>query len=152
MCIYVKAARANVPKLPILQLQLLVFTPKGNIPVVAKYLVQNGLFLDHPSLPTDIQHASSGYYYNPHNPPPGGHLRSSSSTVVNNRPGYTGPGLNTFSKWSAPAVAGRSIEVQRSQVDELFKSLKGGDELEEATPRSSSFVCSPRVHAHCIHV
>lgn len=26
--------------------------------------------------------------------------------------------------------------MQRSQVDEVFKSLKGGDELEEATPRA----------------
>ncbi|KAI0756790.1 SNF2 family N-terminal domain-containing protein [Daedaleopsis nitida] len=117
--------------LPILQMQLLVFTPKGNIPVVSHYLHQNGLYLDHPSLPTDVQHASSGYYYNPHNPPPGGHSRSQ---VINTRPGYAGPGCNTFSKWSAPAVAGRSVEVQRSQVDELFKSLKGGDELEEAAP------------------
>ncbi|RPD57037.1 hypothetical protein L227DRAFT_578225 [Lentinus tigrinus ALCF2SS1-6] len=115
---------------PILQLQMLVFTPKGNIPVVSHYLHQNNLYLEHPSLPSDIHHASAGYYCNPHNPPPGGHGRS---MLVNQRPGYTGPGGNSLSKWSAPAVAGRSIEVQRSQVDELFKSLKGGDEIEEAS-------------------
>ncbi|PIL31733.1 hypothetical protein GSI_06437 [Ganoderma sinense ZZ0214-1] len=118
--------------LPILQMQMLVFTPKGNIPVVSQYLLSNGLYLDHPTLPCDVQHASSGYYYNPHNPPPGGHSRSGPS--VPTRPGYMGPGGNTFSRWSAPAVSGRSVEVQRSQVDELFKSLKGGDELEDADP------------------
>ena len=112
---------------------MLVFTPKGNIPVVSKYLEANGLYLDHPTLPSDVQHASSGYYYNPHNPPPGGHARGGQ---VLNRPGYAGPGGNTFSRWSTPAVAGRSVEVQRSQVDELFKSLRGGDELDEADPRA----------------
>lgn len=118
-------------------MQMLVFTPKGNIPVVSHYLHQNNMFLDHPSLPSDIQHASAGFYYNPHNPPPGGHAAAQGrNTLVNQRPGYTGPGGNSLSKWSAPAVAGRSIEVQRSQVDELFKSLKGGDEIEEAIARA----------------
>ena len=32
---------------------------------------------------------------------------------------------------------GKSVEVQRSQVDELFKSMKGGDELPETDPRTS---------------
>ncbi|KAH9944198.1 SNF2 family N-terminal domain-containing protein [Epithele typhae] len=122
-----KIRRTNRP-LPILQLQLLVFTPKGNIPVVSHYLATNSLYLDHPTHPTDVQHASSQYYHNPHNPPPGGHAPR---TAVINRPGYLGPS-HSFSKWSAPAVAGRSIEVQRNQVDELFKSLKSGDEIDEA--------------------
>ncbi|KAI0361389.1 hypothetical protein OH77DRAFT_1417643 [Trametes cingulata] len=117
--------------LPILQLQMLVYTPKGNIPVVSAYMRQNGLYLDHPTLPSDIEHVSSSYYYNPHNPPPGGHSRA---PIINNRPGYMGPGGSSFKSWTSPAVSGKSIEVQRSQVDELFKSLKGGDELEEADP------------------
>ncbi|CDO72991.1 hypothetical protein BN946_scf185007.g45 [Trametes cinnabarina] len=125
-----KIRRGN-RNLPILQLQMLVYTPKGNIPVVSAYMHQNGLYLDHPSLPQDIATVSAGYYYNPHNPPPGGHQRA---PVVNSRPGYMGPGGNSYRSWSSPAVAGKSVEVQRSQVDELFKSLKGGDELPEADP------------------
>lgn len=35
-------------------------------------------------------------------------------------------------------MTGKSVEVQRSQVDELFKSLKDGDELVETEP--SEFV------------
>ncbi|KAI0639627.1 SNF2 family N-terminal domain-containing protein [Trametes polyzona] len=116
---------------PILQMQMLVYTPKGNIPVVSAYLQQHGLLLDHPSLPCDINHVSANYYHNPHNPPPGGHSRA---PLVNNRPGYIGPGGNGYRSWSSPAVSGKSIEVQRSQVDELFKSLKGGDGLDEADP------------------
>ncbi|EIW64254.1 uncharacterized protein TRAVEDRAFT_33062 [Trametes versicolor FP-101664 SS1] len=114
--------------LPMVQLQMLVYTPKGNIPVVSAYMQQHGLLLDHPSLPSDIDHVSNTYYCNPHNPPPGGHNRA----PVINRPGYMGPGSHR--SWSSPAVSGKSIEVQRSQVDELFKSLKGGDELDETDP------------------
>ncbi|KAI0830531.1 SNF2 family N-terminal domain-containing protein [Trametes gibbosa] len=118
--------------LPILQMQMLVYTPKGNIPVVSAYMQQHGLLLDHPSLPADIEHVNSTYYYNPHNPPPGGHTPP--VLPVSGRPGYMGPGGNAYRSWSSPAVSGKSIEVQRSQVDELFKSLKGGDELDETEP------------------
>jgi hypothetical protein len=31
-------------------------------------------------------------------------------------------------------VSGKTLEVQRSQIDELFKSLKSGDELAETEP------------------
>ncbi|KZT09929.1 uncharacterized protein LAESUDRAFT_465722 [Laetiporus sulphureus 93-53] len=49
---------------------------KENIPVVANFLHQSGLFLDHPTLPFVVQWVMSEYYYNPHNPPPGGHARA----------------------------------------------------------------------------
>lgn len=51
-----------------------------------------------------------------------------------NRPGYMGG----MGRLGTPVVAGKSIDVQRSQVDELFKSLKGGDELEETDARTFS--------------
>ncbi|OBZ79354.1 putative SWI/SNF-related matrix-associated actin-dependent regulator of chromatin subfamily A member 3-like 2 [Grifola frondosa] len=85
--------RRGLPNLPILPLQMLVYTPKGNIPVVSEYLHQserpNGL----------------------HRP-----WRQWRRTVVH-----------------AHSI-GKSVEVQRSQVDEVFKSLRGGDELEETEP------------------
>ncbi|TFY59845.1 hypothetical protein EVJ58_g5522 [Rhodofomes roseus] len=110
---------------------LLVYTPKGNIPVVAGYLQQSGLLLDHPTLPGDIHRVMSQYYYNPHNPPPGGHNRNN---YQNGRVGYSGPGGNNMGRWAAPGVSGKSVEIQRSQVDELFKSLRDGDELQETEP------------------
>ncbi|THH02609.1 hypothetical protein EW026_g285 [Hermanssonia centrifuga] len=118
--------RRGQPNLPILPLTLLVYTPKGNISVVATYLQQNGLFLDHPSLPADMQRLRAQHYFNPHNPPPGGHSRA---LGVNTRLGYAGPGGSNTGRWNT--VSGKSVEVQRSQVDELFKSLRDGDELEE---------------------
>ncbi|KAH7910699.1 SNF2 family N-terminal domain-containing protein [Hygrophoropsis aurantiaca] len=120
--------RRGLPNLPILPLQMLVYTPKGNIPVVGSYLQQCGLYLDHPSPSYDVNRRGNYHYCNPHNPPPGGHRPSQS-----NRPGYAGPG-GMSSRWNTPAISGKTLEVQRSQVDELFKSLKGGDELSQTEP------------------
>jgi hypothetical protein len=112
---------------------MLVYTPKGNIPVVGNYLHQCGLFLDHPSPPYDVQRLANYHYHNPHNPPTGGHSRA---LLAPNRMGYGVPG-NNMGRWSTPAISGKSVEVQRSQVDELFKSLKSGDELAETEPCAS---------------
>ncbi|EPT01479.1 hypothetical protein FOMPIDRAFT_1120060 [Fomitopsis schrenkii] len=122
--------RRGMPNLPILPLQLLVYTPKGNIPVVGGYLQQYGLLLDHPTLPGDIQRVMSQFYYNPHNPPPGGHNRNNQA----GRLGYSGPGGSNMGRWAGPGVSGKSVEIQRSQVDELFKSLRDGEELQETEP------------------
>ncbi|KAJ7092552.1 SNF2 family N-terminal domain-containing protein [Mycena epipterygia] len=118
--------RKGPPNLPILPLQMLVYTPKGNIPVVGNYLHQCGLLLDHPSPPYEMFRLANQHYYNPHNPPPGGHR-------AQNR---LYPQVNNSNRWSTPQVSGKSVEVQRSQVDELFKSLKSGDELAETEPSS----------------
>ncbi|KAH9937252.1 P-loop containing nucleoside triphosphate hydrolase protein [Fomitopsis serialis] len=123
--------RRGMPNLPILPLQLLVYTPKGNIPVVANYLQQSGFLLDHPTLPGDIHRVMNSYYYNPHNPPAGGHSRNNHH---NGRMGYSGPGGSNMGRWAAPGVPGKSVEIQRSQVDELFKSLQDGEELQETDP------------------
>lgn len=114
-------------QLPILPLQMLVYTPKGNIPVVGNYLHQCGLHLEHPLPPYDAPRIANYHYYNPHNPAPGGH----NSMLQINRNHYP---MTNQSRWTTPAVSGKSVEVQRSQVDELFKSLKSGDELEETEP------------------
>ncbi len=46
-------------------------------------------------------------------------------------------GSRDQSRWSTPNSSGKSVEVQRSQVDELFKTLKDGDELAETEPSVS---------------
>ena len=94
---------------------------------MSQYLQQKGLYLDHPTLPADIQRLAGQYYYNPHNPPPGGHNRDLSGRLA-----ATGMG----GRWSAPYVSGKSMEVQRSQIDELFRSLQSGEELEETERRT----------------
>jgi SWI/SNF-related matrix-associated actin-dependent regulator of chromatin subfamily A3 len=47
------------------------------------------------------------------------------------------------SRWNTPAISGKSVEVQRSQVDDLFKSLRSGDELAETEPST----CTPSEHS-----
>ncbi|KAF7306764.1 SNF2 family DNA-dependent ATPase [Mycena indigotica] len=110
--------------LPILPMRALVFTPKGNIPVVGSYLRQCGLSLEHPSPPFDLYQLliQKQHYSNPHNPPPIGQRAAQPQPYASQ------------SRWTTPQVAGKSVEVQRSQVDEVFKSLKGGDELLETEP------------------
>jgi SWI/SNF-related matrix-associated actin-dependent regulator of chromatin subfamily A3 len=104
-----------------------VYTPKGNVAIVGNFLRQSGLLLEHPLLiPTHI------LYHNPHNPPPGGHARA---LMAASRTDYSGPGGNS-SRWPTPTAAGKTVEVQRAQVDELFKNLRGGEELEETEPRT----------------
>ncbi|KAG6911568.1 hypothetical protein DXG01_011870 [Tephrocybe rancida] len=122
--------RKGPPNLPILPLQMLVYTPKGNIVVVGNYLRQVALLLDHPTPPYDAQRLANYHYHNPHNPPPGGHNRT---IMAQNR--LYGP-ANNNSRWTTPAMTGKSVEVQRSQVDEVFRSLKDGEELIETEPTS----------------
>ncbi|TFK77265.1 hypothetical protein BDN72DRAFT_807909 [Pluteus cervinus] len=120
--------RKGPPNLPILALQILAFTPKGNIPVVGNYLQSNGLLLDHPTPPFDVEKLANYHYFNPHNPPPGGHNRT---LFASNRLG-AGPQGN--SRWGTANATTKSVEVQRHQIDEVFKNLKDGEELAETEP------------------
>lgn len=112
---------------------MLVYTPKGNITVVGNYLQQCNLLLDHPSPPYDDCRLTTYSYYNPHNPPPGGHARP---LMLNNR--LYGPSGGSPSRWSEPAI-GKSQDVQRTQIDELFKHMKDGVELSETEPSKGSY-------------
>ncbi|KAH9486582.1 Helicase-like transcription factor CHR28 [Psilocybe cubensis] len=118
--------RKGTGNLPILPLQMLVYTPKGNIPVVGNYLRQSNLILDHPAAPQDMQRITNYHYFNPHHLHHDS-LRNSNSNIFPNR---------DHSRWTTPASSGKSVEVQRSQVDELFKTLKDGDGLAETEPTS----------------
>lgn len=116
---------------------MLVHTPNGNIPIVAKYLQQHGLLLDHPTSSWEPDRVSQLLYLNPHNPPPGGHARMLNASA---RPGYPGPAGRYFTQ----QVSGKSVEVQRNQVDEVFKIIRNGDELEEteASELTITLFCS----------
>lgn len=115
-----------------LTLAMLVYTPKGNIPVVGNYMREHNLLLDHPTTTIfDCSRVAQCWYHNPHNPPPGGHNRQPQAASIN--PSYSGPGA-VASRWNTPSAPGKSVEVQRSQAEELFKSLKSGDDLPETEP------------------
>lgn len=94
---------------------MLVYTPKGNIDVVGKYLFQCQLYLEAPSPPHDHPRVRNYHYFNPHPQLP--------------RPAV----ILDSSRWAT--AAGKSVEVQRSQVDEIFNTLKDEDvELDDTEP------------------
>ncbi|QRW06026.1 hypothetical protein RhiLY_05025 [Ceratobasidium sp. AG-Ba] len=87
----------------ILPLKILLFTPRGNVPTISQHLSNAALLLEHPSIP-----------YNP--------------AEHRDNPPSAAPG-----RWShAGTATGTSVEVQRSQVEEVFKSLMSGDDLEQS--------------------
>lgn len=110
---------------------MLVYTPKGNITVVGNYLQQNNLLLDHPAPPYDMHKITAYHYFNPHHPRPEGHRANSLLNSFNILP------QRDHSRWTTPSSSGKSVEVQRNQVDELFKTLKDGDGLVETEPGKS---------------
>lgn len=111
--------RATTSTAPILPLRILVFTPRGNVKVVASYLQTGALGLEHPSLPYNpSDHRDSPPYENPHQAVGGSSQDYRYPSAVQNR-------------WTSQAISGKSVEVQRSQVDEVFKSLRSGDDLTE---------------------
>ncbi|KAF8323271.1 hypothetical protein DL93DRAFT_2123795 [Clavulina sp. PMI_390] len=114
--------RAVTQTVPILKLRILVFTPRGNVKVVAGYLTTGGVRLENPTLPYNpADHRDSPPFENPHQGP--------------DAPGpsdYRYPGSAQQNRWSQQAVSGKSVEVQRSQVEKVFESLKSGDDLTES--------------------
>ncbi|KAF8973576.1 SNF2 family N-terminal domain-containing protein [Flammula alnicola] len=120
--------RKHPGSLPILPLQMLVYTPKGNIVVVGNYLRQSSLFLQDPASPYDMHRLTNYHYFNPHHDLlDGQHRPIMAANTLSLIP-------RDQSRWTTPTSTGKSVEVQRSQVDELFKSLKDGDELAETEP------------------
>jgi SWI/SNF-related matrix-associated actin-dependent regulator of chromatin subfamily A3 len=117
-------------------LAILVFTPKGNVPHVSATLMQAGLMLDHPTSVFDltpILHRVK--YYNPHNPPPGG-FRATANGRSNPLP------LKPFSKCNSPQVPSKSVEIQRSQVEDVFQKLRSEDDLKETSPGTRLIMCA----------
>lgn len=121
----------------ILPLRILVFTPRGNVKVVAQYLASGNVNLEHPSIPYNpANHRDNPPYENPHQAQPGQ------------------IGLNEYGRYAQPnrwqgqsVVAGKSVEVQRSQVDELFKALRSGEDLPDTEPGeyTSSWLLLPQI-------
>ncbi|KAK1228657.1 hypothetical protein PQX77_008251 [Marasmius sp. AFHP31] len=112
--------RKGSPSHPVLPLLMLLFTPKGNIPTVGSHLYNNRLLLDHPTHSSDIYFLKDKPYHNPHNPPAGGHNRV--------------PPAPPPQRWSTPAVASKSVEIQRNQVEDIFDGMENTNEVSETEP------------------
>ncbi|KAL7420061.1 hypothetical protein Q5752_005026 [Cryptotrichosporon argae] len=107
------------------RVNVLVFTLPSNITYIAGELMRNGLFLLDPVPPYDpVRHNEHPPYINAH----GGHesaMRKHNEWQAR------------LSGWRPVAVAQdrvKQVEVQRAQVDEVFKNMENGAELEQSDP------------------
>lgn len=108
-------------------LYLYVLTIPPNIKYVSDNLAENSLFLATPKIVYEPAWFQNCAYYNPHISHPGIYdnyhqkKKASGSTVQ--------AGLS-----QQELAAQRALTLQRTQVDEVFDSLKGGDQLDETNP------------------
>ena len=105
-----------------LQLVMLLFTHPQLVPHISVQLERNALYLQHPQTYDPALH--SGFrYQNPHGP-----VVQSAEAERRRREVMNGLGGNYAGRYAA---APKSIEVQREQVEEMFKSMKSGADLGE---------------------
>ncbi|SCZ99378.1 BZ3500_MvSof-1268-A1-R1_Chr7-2g09506 [Microbotryum saponariae] len=109
----------------LLPLVLLLFARPLDVPAISSTLERNMIYLEHPSAYNPALH-SGARYSNPHNPAAG---RASERRRHDFQAGIYG-----LSGLGATRVVSQKDEA-RSQVDEVFKSLKSVMELDEVEPR-----------------
>ncbi|KAJ9107742.1 hypothetical protein QFC21_001203 [Naganishia friedmannii] len=125
---YIK--RGDTDRMFTAPLNLLLFTLPANIGYLSGKLAESSTFLDIP-LPfyDPNNHADMPVYVNPHNPPEGGfRIRNRRADTLLGRTGAYNAASSSF---GGGMTQQKAIEVQRQQVDEVFRSLKGHDELAE---------------------
>jgi len=76
-----------------------------------------------------MQRLTNYHYFNPHHGIQEAQQRAIMATNTLNVLTQQNQG-----RWNTPTSTTKSVEVQRSQVDELFRTLKDGDELLETEP------------------
>lgn len=118
-----------------LPLQLLLFCVPSAIPQVSAALMQAHVILEHP-ISYDAHLHAGCRYGNPHTP----QQRQAEQDALRRRlmGGYIGAGgsglgfgMGGFGGPRGQTAAMKSVDVQREQVDEVFKSLRSGVDLIE---------------------
>ncbi|KAJ9115870.1 hypothetical protein QFC22_005012 [Naganishia vaughanmartiniae] len=123
---YIK--RGDTDRMFTASLNLLLFTLPANIEYLSRHLAESSTFLDIPLPYYDPKnHADMPVYVNPHNPPEMGFRARNrrADTLLGRTGAYNG------ASFGGGMTQQKAIEVQRQQVDEVFRSLKGHDELAE---------------------
>ncbi|KAK4684735.1 hypothetical protein P7C73_g5428, partial [Tremellales sp. Uapishka_1] len=120
------------PEAPMFEVRVnvLLFTLRSNIEYISSHLIQHNLYLLDPVPMYDAnRHNDRPRYENAH----GGGENAYQMMVASQRrsmmamSGYSSYGMADRDK-------GKQVEVQREQVDEIFKSLDSGIELEQSDP------------------
>jgi SNF2 family DNA or RNA helicase len=109
-----------------LQLLMLLFCHPQVVQHVSAQLEKNTIYLQHPVSYEPSVHGGFKYY-NPH-----GSMYQSADAERRRREVMSGLGGTYTSRY--PAQAPKSVEVQREQVEDMFKSMKSGADLGEAEP------------------
>lgn len=99
----------------------MVLTIAPNLKWIANALANNSLFLTHPVIRWRPEWLQGAIYSNPHMD------NGITDATVRKRNAL-------LSGLSAGKSAAQVVEEQRSQIEDVFKSLKGGDDLEETLP------------------
>jgi SWI/SNF-related matrix-associated actin-dependent regulator of chromatin subfamily A3 len=105
-------------------LQLLLFSRQPYVQQVGAALERNASFLEHPASYDPGMHGGASYL-NPHNP-----LAGAQEAERRRRELLTG--LN--GGYSGRLYGGRSVEVQREQVDQISNNIRSGVDLDETEP------------------
>lgn len=109
------------------RINVMVFTLPSNINYITATLVAHNLFLLDPMPPYDPnRHGEQPEYINAH----GGGRRAYDLYMAAQRSHYGGASSN----FSLQQDKANLVEVQRQQVDEVFKNLENGQELEQSDP------------------
>ncbi|WWC86799.1 uncharacterized protein L201_001678 [Kwoniella dendrophila CBS 6074] len=112
------------------RVNVLLFTLPSNVQYIANMLATLSLYLLDPVPPYDpARHTERPRYENAHG---GGHI-AAQMTLLAQRRAQAGNGFGmVFSDRDRDKAT--QVEVQRKQVDEVFKSLDNGGELEQSDP------------------
>lgn len=111
------------------RINVLLFTLPSNIAYISDTLMAHNLFLLDPMPPYDpMRHNDQPVYQNAH----GGGERAYKMYLASQRSSYAASSAGGY--YNSQQDKTRQIEVQREQVDAVFKSIESGVELEQSDP------------------
>ena len=114
---------------------MLLFTLPSNIKYIAESLLVNNIYLLDPIPPYDpSRHPDRPPYQNAH----GGGEHAMRLMLQSQRRAFGGP---SYEMTLGQMDKTKQVEVQRQQVDEVFKNLESGGDIEQTDPGQSIPEC-----------
>jgi len=129
---YASVARANPQPTYNISLNVIFFTLPSNIDYISQHLLVNNVFLLDPvPLYDPTRHADFPEYINAH----GGHQHALSMMYAAQQRALMM--TRGFQMEQNQLDKARQVEVQREQVDQVFKSMQNGGDLDMSDPGES---------------
>ncbi|WVQ83192.1 hypothetical protein IAT38_005331 [Cryptococcus sp. DSM 104549] len=118
-----------------IRVDVLVFTLPSNVGYIANYLANLNLYLFDPIPPYDpSRHSDRPRYENPHGGSANAQLMHDQAQRRLMGQGHGGGVNGEFMFSDRERDKATQVEVQRKQVDEVFKTLENGKELDQSDP------------------